>query len=208
MFQNRRDAAEKLAATLRRYAGNPGAILLAIPRGALEIGAILREQLKLPLDIVVTKKIGAPGNEEFAVGAVDPEGEVTENPQAYGLPQGYLKEEAERLKHVIKRRYREYRGDRPLPELKNKIVILVDDGIATGLTTQAALRYITRQKPQKIVVAVPVCAADTAERMKKEVDEWICLEEPEDFYAVGQFYQNFPQVSDEEAKKLLNLAPL
>jgi len=206
LFKDRVDAAHQLAAKLQEYKGDKNAILLAIPRGALQLGAVLRDELKIPLDIVVTKKIGAPGNEEYAIGSVAPDGSVDVNQEAvsmYGIPESYIKDEAQRLKHVIKRRYEEYRGSPELPNLKNKIVIVVDDGIATGFTTRAAVRYIRSQKPKKIVLAVPVSAVDSAEKLKKEVDEFICLETPEDFYAVGQFYEIFPQVEDEEAKRLL-----
>ena len=207
-YLNRKDAAIKLLPKLEKYKGNKDTVLLAIPRGALEIGEVLRERLKLPLDIVVTKKIGAPGNEEFAIGVVDPDGQYSCNKDVlalYGIPLSYVEEEAQRLKHVIKRRYEDYRGSATPPDFKDKTCIIVDDGIATGHTTQAAVDYLKRQKAKKIVLAVPVSAVDSAARLEKEVDEFICLERPADFYAVGQFYENFPQVSDEEARRILNL---
>jgi predicted phosphoribosyltransferase len=210
MFKDRKEAAEKLSITLKGYKEQKDAILLAIPRGALEMGEILRERLKLPLDIVVTKKIGAPGNEEFAIGVVDPEGNFSYDEgvlASYGIPMSYIKEEAERLKHVIKRRYEDYRGSPIPPDLKGKMVIVVDDGIATGRTTEAAIDYLKRQKVKKVVLAVPVSAVDSASRLEKKVDEFICLERPLDFYAVGQFYENFPQVSDEEAIRILGRRP-
>jgi len=209
MYEDRKDAAEKLIPALEKYKGAKDAVILAIPRGALEIGEVLREKLNLPLDIVVTKKIGAPGNEEFAIGVVDPDGNFTYNQEVaatYSIPLSYIKEEAERLKHVIKRRYEDYRGSPTPPDLKGKICIVVDDGIATGHTTEAAVKYLRHQKANKIVLAVPVSAVDSAARLEKEVDEFICLERPLDFYAVGQFYADFPQVSDEEAKKILGLS--
>ena len=208
LFKDRVDAARKLVPALEKYKDNKDAILLAIPRGALQLGAVLRDELKIPLDIVVTKKIGAPGNEEYAIGSVAPDGSVDVNEDAvsmYGIPESYIQDEAQRLKHVIKRRYEEYRGSSELPDLKGKIVIVVDDGIATGFTTRAAVRYIRSQKPKKIVLAVPVAARDAYEKLKSEVDEMICLETPENFYAVGQFYEIFPQVEDGEAKKLLGM---
>jgi len=210
IFKDRKEAAEKLYAALKSYQAKKDVVLLAIPRGALEMGKVLREKLKLPLDIVVTKKIGAPGNEEFAIGVVDPEGNFSYDEgilASYGIPLSYIEEEAERLKHVIKRRYEDYRGDAQPPELKRKTVIVVDDGIATGRTTEAAIDYLRRQQVKKIVLAVPVSAVDSASRLEKKVDEFICLERPLDFYAVGQFYENFPQVSDEEAIKILGLRP-
>ncbi|MBU1018057.1 phosphoribosyltransferase [Patescibacteria group bacterium] len=207
MFKDRYDAAKKLLPELEKYKGKKDVIILAIPRGALEMGAVLRDELKVPLDIVVTKKIGAPGNDEYAIGSVAPDGSVQVNQKvlsAYGIPQSHIDDEAKRLKHVIKRRYEDYRGDPIPPDLKNKIVIIVDDGIATGFTTSAAIHYIRSQKPKKIILAVPVAAADSYEKLKKEVDEIICPEIRDDFYAVGQFYDEFSQVEDEDAKRLLD----
>ncbi|MBU0727101.1 phosphoribosyltransferase [Patescibacteria group bacterium] len=207
MFKNRIDAAQLLIPKLKKYKENKDAIILAIPRGALELGAILRDELNIPLDIVVTKKIGAPGHEEYAIGVVGPDGEYQVNEEvmaSYEIPKKYIDDEAQRLKHVIKRRYEDYRGDKKLPNLKNKIVIVVDDGIATGFTTLGAIQYIRRQKPKKIVLAIPVSATDSYKKLKKEVDEMICLDVRDDFFAVGQFYEKFGQVSDEEAKRILN----
>ncbi len=207
LYKDRYDAAQQLIPKLEKYKGDKNAILLAIPRGALEMGKVLRDELKIPLDIVVTKKIGAPGNEEYAIGSVGPDGSVQVNKDVvagYGIQQKYIDDEAKRLKHVIKRRYEDYRGDPKPPDLKGKIVIVVDDGIATGFTTLAAVQYIRKQKPKKIVLAVPVSATDSHEKLKNEVDEMICLQVREDFFAVGQFYEIFAQVSDEEAIKLLD----
>jgi putative phosphoribosyl transferase len=206
-FKDRYDAARQLLPKLEKYKGEKAAILLAIPRGALEMGALLRDELNIPLDIVVTKKIGAPGNDEYAIGSVGPDGSIQANQEAmsnYGIPHSYVDGEAKRLHHMIRCRYKDYRGDPNPPNLKNKIVIVIDDGIATGFTTLAAIQYIRKQAPQKIILAVPVAATDSHDRLKKEVDEMICLQVRDDFYAVGQFYETFNQVEDEEAKKLLN----
>jgi len=208
MYKDRYDAANQLVPKLKKYKGDKNAIILAIPRGALEMGAFLRDELKIPLDIVVTKKIGAPGNEEYAIGVVGPDGGKSVNIDslsAYGIPDEYIEDEAARLTHVIKRRYEDYRGDKELPDLKNKIVIIIDDGIATGFTTLAAVQYVRRQNPKKIVLAVPVAATDSYEKLKKEVDEIICLDVRDDFYAVGQFYEHFAQVEDDEAIELLGI---
>lgn len=206
-FKDRFDAAHQLVPKLEQYKENKDAILLAIPRGALEMGAVLRDELSIPLDIVVTKKIGAPGNDEYAIGSAAPDGSVQANQEvmsSFGIPQSYIDDEAKRLQHVIKRRYEDYRGDPNPPNLKNKIAIVIDDGIATGFTAMAAVQYIRKQKPQKIVLATPVAATDSYEKLKKKVDEMICLDVRDDFMAVGQFYEVFSQVSDEEAKKLLD----
>jgi len=169
-YKDRKEAAEKLSKALKDYAGQKDTVILAIPRGALEIGEVLREKLKLPLDIVVTKKIGAPGNEEFAIGVVDPSGEIICNEdtlRSYGIPMSYVEDEAQRLKHMIKRRYEDYRGSATPPDFKGKTCIIVDDGIATGHTVEAAIGYLRSQKVKKIVLAVPVSARDSAERLKK-----------------------------------------
>ncbi len=207
MFLDRKGAAQQLIPKLEKYKKNKDAIILAIPRGALELGAVLREKLEIPLDIVVTKKIGAPGNEEFAIGSVGPDGKSQfkeSTLKIHEIPMEYVENEAKRLKHVIKRRYEDYRDTKDLPNLKDKICIVIDDGIATGFTVLAAIQYIRRQKPKKIVLAVPVAALDSFDMLKTEVDEMICLEVHEDFFAVGQFYKTFGQVSDEEAKRILN----
>ncbi len=208
LYKDRYDAAHQLIPELKKYKGDKDAIILAIPRGALEMGAVLRDELKLPLDIVVTKKIGAPGNEEYAIGSVAPDGSVEVNRDVIatlGIPQSYIDDEAKRLQHAIKRRYEDYRaGDPNPPDLANKTVIVVDDGIATGFTTLAAIRYIRKLNPKKLILAVPVAATDSHEKLKNEVNEMICLQVRDDFYAVGQFYSVFSQVEDDEAKKLLD----
>jgi putative phosphoribosyl transferase len=207
-FPDRKTAAKLLSEKLKSYKGLKDAVILAIPRGALQLGEVLRKELNLPLDIVVTKKIGAPGNEEFAIGVVGPDGKFSYDKaitQSYGIPLNYIEKEARRLQHVIRRRYEDYRGSAKPPDLKGKTCIIVDDGIATGHTTLAAVEYLKRQEAKKIVLAVPVSAPDSAAGLEKEVDEMICLKKPEDFFAVGQFYANFPQVSDKEAAEILRL---
>ena len=202
------DAARKLLPELEKYKGEKDAIILAIPRGALEMGAVLRDELKISLDIVVTKKIGAPGNDEYAIGSVGPDGSVQVNEKVmldFGIPQSYVDGEAKRLQYAIERRYEDYRAGNPNPpDLKDKVVIVVDDGIATGFTAMAAVQYIRKQKPKKLILAVAVSSTDSYEKLKKEVDELICPEVRDDFFAVGQFYEEFSQVEDEDAKRLLN----
>lgn len=209
LFQDRKTAAKKLAHLLKKYNSQTDAIILAIPRGGLELGAILRKELNLPLDIVATKKITLPQNEEYAIGAVDPEGSIELNPEAttYQIPdENDLKKESEHLKTILQKRYEEYRGkETPLPDLKNKTLIVIDDGMATGYTVLAAVRFLRRQHPKKIILAVPVSSEEAHALLNPEVDELICPFLPENFYAVGQFYKDFPQVSDEKATQLLNL---
>ena len=218
-YQNRIEAAQRLLPLLKKYSDAPDTVVLAIPRGALQIGAVLARELHLPLDIVVTKKIPAPGNEEYAIGAIAPDGEILLNEEMvrmYALPEGYLKGVAGKLMTDIERRYHTYRAKRSsgepvnsgldsmYPDLAGKTVILTDDGIATGFTMKAAIEYLYRQKVKKIIVAVPVSSPDSAEEIKKIADEFVCPYLPAVFSAVAQFYDEFPQVSDEEAAQYLN----
>lgn len=209
MFLNRQEAGEKLALKLKKYQNNSQAIILALPRGGVVVGYELAKRLNLPLDIIITRKVGAPGNPEFALGAVTQEGQLILNKETlnyYNLDSDYLKKEAERQIQEIKRRLKKYRGARLLVNLKDKIVIIVDDGIATGASIKAAIYSIKNQKPKKIILAIPVGPKETIEELRKEVDKIVCLKEPEIFFAVGQFYQSFEQVPDEEVKKLLSLS--
>lgn len=206
LFKDQVSAGGKLAAQLQKFQGK-NAIILAIPRGGVATGYGLAKKLNLPLDIIVTRKIGAPSNPELAIGAVgETEGSLWLNKrlvQDLAVSQEYIKKEARLQKREIKRRERIYRqGKKPL-SLKGKIVILVDDGLATGATMLAAVREIRNLNPEKVIVAVPVAPADTVEALKKEADEVICLQTPALFFSVGQWYQNFRQYSDEEVIKLI-----
>ena len=212
-FKDRFEAARKLAPKLEKYKNAPDTVILAIPRGSLQMGYELSGLLNLPLDIVVTKKIPAPGNEEYAIGSIGPDGEALLNKDEvryYGIPDSYIDSVKAKLMEDIYRRYETYRKKLPaagipaktaalIPSFKDKTVILIDDGIATGFTMKAALDYLRRDGVKKIVVAVPVAAADSAQEIKNMADEFICLSVPFFFAAVGQFYESFPQVSDEEA---------
>ncbi|MFN7991781.1 MAG: phosphoribosyltransferase family protein [Candidatus Micrarchaeia archaeon] len=202
MFKDRFEAGEQLAEALSAYKDDPDAIVLAIPRGALQIGKVLHERLGLPLDIIVTKKIPHPSSEEYAIGAVGPDGEFFVNEHADASP-GYIEGERMRLESLVEEKYRRYRGDRPKPALKGRTVIIVDDGIATGSTLIAAIHVVRKQKAGKIVVAVPVGAPDSVDKVAREADVMICLMRPGFFFAIGQFYENFVQVEDEEAIGIL-----
>lgn len=207
MFKDQFAAGELLAERLQEYK-NQNAMILAIPRGGVVTGAGLAKKLGLPLDIIVTHKIGAPENPELAIGAVgETEGSFWLNEglmRELGVDEGYVGKEIEIQQREIKRREKIYRQGKSPLDLKNKTVILVDDGIATGATMMAALREVRNVEPKKIVVAIPVSAADTLGKLKKEADEVICLEKPELFFAVGQWYDNFKQFTDEEIVKLLH----
>ena len=211
-FQNREQAGEKLAVELQDYRAKKDLVVLAIPRGGVVVGKKIAQTLQCPLDVIVTKKIGAPGNPELAIGAVGsapPAGEQVEpviNEELaakMGTDEKYLKSQISKLKIETKRREKEFRGDKPPLNLKDKAVIITDDGVATGATMMAAIELVRQQGPKKIIVAAPVIAKDTLKKIEKLADEVIYLEAPSLFFAVGQFYRNFEQVSDEEVVKLL-----
>lgn len=204
MFEDRFDAARQLVQKLQQYKNNPNVIVIAIPRGGLELGSVLAKELQVPLDVIFTKKIGYPGNPEYAIGAVSLTHEIinhdfAEKPEF----KNYIAEEIKKVRKLLQERAVIYRGNKPPINLTNKIVIVVDDGVATGSTLMATLLLIKEEKPQKIVVALPVAPKDTLEVLKEYTDEVICLEVPHMFFAVGQVYKKFNQVSDEEAIKLL-----
>lgn len=208
-FKDRHEAGKRLVIALDEYKNNKDVIILAIPRGGLVTGYELAVGLNAPLDIIVTKKIGYPGNPEYAIGAVGPGKEIVLNEQvieAEGISRDYIDNEVKELEKAIKERYEKYRGKKPLPDLKDKIVIICDDGVATGSTMIAGIHIIKKQKPKKIIVAVPVGPPDTISRLEEEADEVVCLEIPEMFFAIGAFYEEFLQVEDEEAIEYLKKA--
>ena len=205
LFKDRFEAGEMLADKLAEFKGKD-AIVLAIPRGGLQIGYPISKRLGIPLDIIITKKIPYPGEPEYAIGSVGPNGHVFLTEIGSDIPESYVKAEAEELRKAIQERYKKYRGSKPLPELKNKIVILVDDGLATGSTMMAAVEFLKKEKPAKIIVAVPVAPQEAVDKFSKMVDKVICLHTPDIFYAIGMFYESFPQVEDEEAIRLLKEA--
>ncbi len=205
MFKNRFDAGKQLAQKLMEYKDNPNVVILAIPRGALEIGSVLTQELHAPLDVVLTKKIGYPGNPEYAIGAVSLDSVIIDKRalEFSGDLEAHLKQEIAQIKALLQQRSAQYHGVRePIP-LNNKIIILTDDGIATGKTLEATIDLIKKQSPQKIIVAVPVASREALHLIKKKVDEVVCLLVPDIFMSVGQWYENFDQVSDEEAIELL-----
>ena len=176
-------------------------IILALPRGGVVVGEKIAEILNLPLDIIVTRKIGAPLNPEYAVAAVS-ENEIVLNPRE-DIDKEYLETETKKERQEIQRRIQEYRGTKPKIELAGKTIFLVDDGLATGLTMAVAIREVRRFNPAKIILAVPVAPPETIEKLRPLVDEVIVLNIEPMFFAVGQFYENFPQTTDEEVIKLL-----
>jgi putative phosphoribosyl transferase len=209
LFQNRREAGSSLAGELSSFKGRANLIVLGIPRGGVVVGHEIAKALDAPLDVYITRKIGAPHNPELAIGAVASDGTLLIDDQLVrrlGVSQEYVDQESERQKQEITRRVAEYRGDRPRLELAGKAVILVDDGVATGATTLATVRAIKSQQPSELILAVPVGPQDSIESLRQEVDQLVCLHAPEVFWAVGAFYNIFDQTSDEEVKTLLEAA--
>lgn len=202
MFRDRQDAANKLAHALEHYRGRHP-LVLAIPRGAVPMGKIIAKALDGELDVVLVRKLRAPGNPEFAIGSVDETGWTYLSSYAGQLSQKYLEEEKNFQLSVMRERRASYTPIRAPIDPSGRIVIVVDDGLATGSTMIAALHALRAKNPEKLVCAVPVAPVDTLEKIRSYADEAVCLDTPEPFYAVGQFYQNFPQVEDEEVIETL-----
>lgn len=202
MFKDRIDAGIQLAEKLSKFRKD-NVVVLAIPRGGLPLGAIVAKELKSSMDVALTKKIGHPFNKEYAIGAVSLENIILSN--AVGVTKGYIEEETARLRKKLKKRYNQYYKNSEPKNLKDKTVIIVDDGIATGNTIRVTIELVKMQNPNKTVVAIPVAPPSTVRKLEDspEVDEVICLETPYNFRAVGQFYEEFNQVTDQEAIQLL-----
>lgn len=204
MWRNRTEAGADLAEELKRlgFAGRSDVIVLGVPRGGVEVARVVADLLEAPLDVVIARKVGAPGNPEFAAGAVDADGEVYANPYA-GVSETWLRQAAVAEQEEAQRRLARYRGGRQPLELSGRTVIVVDDGIATGLTAQAALHWLQRHGAAHTVLAAPAMAPDTVRRMAGLADEIVALESPPGFSAVGQFYASFPQLTDADVTRLL-----
>jgi putative phosphoribosyl transferase len=203
-FHDRRDAGERLAEALADLAGGP-VIVLGIPRGGVEVAAVVAERLGAPLDIVIPRKIGAPGNPELGLGAVAEGVQVLDQRliAALGVSDAYLRREIDAQEEEIRRRVAAYRGDRVPADLSGKVVLIVDDGVATGGTAAAALRWARSRGAARVILAVPVAPPDIVWRLEGEADELRVLRAPSPFAAVGQWYGEFPQVSDERVVQLL-----
>lgn len=203
MFQDRFDAARQLVAKLQDYKNNTNVVVLAIPRGGLELGSVLAKELHVPLDVVLVKKIGFPLNPEYAIGAVGLTHEIINHGVEMNLSLvDYIKQEIPRLRELLKERAKQYHGEKKPISLHGKTVIIVDDGVATGSTLMAALAIIKQEEPAKIVVALPVGPRDTITKLQGQADEVVCVLVPQEFRGVGQFYRNFDQVEDAVAIKL------
>ena len=205
-FANRRQAGKKLATQLVNYANRSDVLVLALPRGGVPVGFEVARALRAPLDVFLVRKLGVPGHEELAMGAIGTGGvrvlneEVTSQMQ---ISSSAIDEVARREEQELKRRERLYRGDRAAPSVQGCTVILIDDGLATGSTMRAAATALRKMQPSKIIVAVPVAAAETCADLRNEVDEVVCGATPEPFMAVGAWYSDFEQTSDDEVRELL-----
>ncbi|MBI2195521.1 MAG: phosphoribosyltransferase [Candidatus Levybacteria bacterium] len=206
MFEDRNKAGAQLAEQLKEYKGD--SIVLALPRGGVVIGFEIAKALKVPLDVIVVRKIGAPHNPELGIGAVSESNTKVLDGSAIkllGIPRRVISEMIRREKEELRRRVAVYRNNKPLKTLKNRTVIIVDDGLATGATARAAIRAVKKHKPKQLIFAAPVCESNTARGIEHLVDKILCIEAPSNFAAVGQWYRNFEQVSDEEVVALLKL---
>lgn len=206
-FADRAEAGRVLAEKLRHYAGRSDVLVLALPRGGVPVGFEVARALDAPLDIFVVRKLGVPGHEEYAMGALAAGGVRVLNGsviEELHISPSAVDEVIEREERELERRERLYRGERPPAAIQGRTVILVDDGLATGSTMRAAADALRNRKPARLVVAVPVAAASTCEELRAEVDETVCALTPEPFYAVGQWYHDFSQTSDDEVRALLD----
>lgn len=208
-FKNREEAGRRLVDRLIQYHDDPAAIILALPRGGVAVGYQLSLGLHLPMDVFITRKVGAPDNPEYALGAVGETGTVYLNPDAmmaYGFSRADIEELVQMQQREIARRQELYRQGRHFPPLTDRLVILVDDGIATGSTFFAAVQSVRHLKPRRLIGAIPVGPMETIREARTQVDELIVLATPDPFWAVGNHYIDFAQVSDHDVVEYLNLA--
>lgn len=205
IYKDRYDAGQQLAEKLLKYK-NEKPIVVALPRGGVILGYEVAKVLQSPLDIIIARKIGAPSQPELGIGAIAPNGVRILNHGLIanlGLSELQIEQIIEKEVIEMNRRIELYRSKSPPYDLADKTVILVDDGIATGVSNKAAILSVKYYYPKKIILAVPVCPENTAEKFYNEIDEFVCLSQPTDFYAVGAYYENFAQVSDDEVIELM-----
>jgi putative phosphoribosyl transferase len=208
-FRDRRDAGRRLSARLAAYTGRPDVVVLALPRGGVPVAYEVAQALGALLDVFLVRKLGMPGHEEFAIGAIASGGVLVLNEETlrdYGVSRDQVEAVVDAEKRELERRERDYRGDRPFPDLAGRTVILIDDGLATGSTMRAAVAALRQEAPVRVIVAVPTAPPETCDEMRSIVDEMICLITPEPFYAVGLWYEDFSQTADDEVRELLGRA--
>ena len=205
-FQNRAEAGQVLARRLQQYKNQPDMLVLGLPRGGVPVAYEVARELNAPLDVFIVRKLGVPGHEELGMGAIATggvrilhEGIIRE----FGISQELIDSVSEREQAELDRRNRLYRGDRPAPAIKDRTVVIVDDGLATGSTMKAAIQAVRQQAPRRLIVAVPTAPAETCEQVKESADEVVCAITPDPFLAVGGSYADFSQTTDEEVRDLI-----
>jgi predicted phosphoribosyltransferase len=204
LYRDRHDAGEKLADALEDLRGTPNLLVLALPRGGVPVAEAVARRLGAPLDAFVVRKIGYPGHEEFAMGAVASGGIVLVNPAVAGqLSEETFRGALERAVRELNERERSYRGVRPPAQIEGRTIVLVDDGLATGATMRAAVEAIRRRRPERIIVAVPIASPEACEALAREVDRVVCAATPEPFHAVGLWYEDFSPTTDDEVRHIL-----
>jgi predicted phosphoribosyltransferase len=206
IFSDRRDAGRKLAQQLTRYANRSDVVVLALPRGGVPVAYEVALALNAPLDIFTVRKLGVPGHEELAMGAIATGGARVINQdivRMFNIPQGMVEAVVKSELKELERREREYRGDRTMREINDHTAILIDDGLATGASMHAAILGLRAKDPASIVVAVPTAALETCEAFREAVDDIVCATTPEPFYGVSRWYDDFSQTTDEEVQRLL-----
>jgi putative phosphoribosyl transferase len=208
-FRNRSEAGKLLASKLTQYANRPDVLVLGIPRGGVSVASEVATALNAPLDICLVRKLGVPGNQELAMGAIAAGGFQVLNEELLDwlrISGHTIAEVADLELQELQHHDRIYRGDRSLPQIRDRMVILVDDGLATGSMMRAAIGVLKPQQPQRIIIAVPVAPLDTCDRLRTEVDEVVCLMTPEQFCGIGLWYEDFTPTTDDEVCELLNVA--
>jgi predicted phosphoribosyltransferase len=209
VFRNREQAGRELAHALEDYRGRDDVIILGLPRGGVPVAMEAATELQAPLDVFLVRKLGVPGHEELAMGAIASGGVVVKNQDvvaSLGISQHDIERAAQRQREELQRREERYRGDAEAVPLSGKTVILVDDGLATGASMRAAVQAVRQHNPAKVVVAVPTAPPDAKESLKKDADDVVCVMTPERFGGVGRWYEDFSQTTDEEVRTLLEEA--
>ncbi len=209
IFQDRPEAGRLLAQALKEYQGRPDVIVLALPRGGVPVAHEVAKALNAPLDIFLVRKLGVPGHEELAMGAIASGGARVINHDVVdqlNIPPAVIDSVARREQQELERREQLYRGGRPAPDIREKIVIVIDDGLATGSSMKVAVAALRQQQPARLVVAVPIAPPETCESLRNDADEVVCAATPEPFMAVGAWYRRFEQTTDEEVTELIQRA--
>lgn len=208
-IKNREEAGRRLADELAGYEGRKDVLILALPRGGVPVAEPIAKALKAPMDVFIVRKLGVPGHRELAMGAIASGGVRVMNMdvvRSLSISEEQIEKVADTEQRELERREKQYRGDRSFPEISGKTVILVDDGIATGATMRVAIKALRKAGPHKLVVAVPLAPPDTCEILSREVDELVCPLRPSPFHAIGLWYEDFSQVSDETVEGILKLS--